>query len=159
MQVTSASNYLASSSANNSTDSSSSSSSVLNQANFLQLLVAQLQNQDPMNPQSNTDMAAQMAQFSALQQSTNMSSSLSMMQANSLIGSTVNLQVDAKNTTNGVVQGVIMQNGSPEILVDGATYNLNQVLSVEPATAATTGSTGSTTGTTPSTGTSSHAQN
>jgi flagellar basal-body rod modification protein FlgD len=125
-----------------STTDSSTGSSTLNQANFLQLLVAQLQNQDPMNPQSDTDMAAQMAQFSSLQQSTNMSGSLSMMQANSLIGSTVNLQIDSHTTTSGTVQGVIMQNGTPEILVDGATYNLNQVLSVEPATG-TTSTTGS----------------
>ncbi len=116
----------------NSTDSLSSSKSALNQQDFLQLLVAQLQNQDPMNPQSNTDMAAQMAQFSALQQSTEMSSSLNMIQANSLVGNTVNIQVDANTAVNGVVQGVIMQNNTPKILVNGVPYALNQVVSIAP---------------------------
>src|SRR5580692_2832148 len=78
----------------------------LTQNDFLQLLVSQMENQDPLNPQSNTDMAAQMAQFTSLQQSSAMSSSLSMLQANSLIGSTVNIQVTPQSTTSGVVQAV-----------------------------------------------------
>jgi flagellar basal-body rod modification protein FlgD len=91
-----------------------------------------MQNQDPMNPQSDTDMAAQMAQFSSLTESTNMSNSLSMMQANSLVGSTVNLQIDSNTSATGVVQGVVMNNGTPEIMVNGTTYPLNEIVSVEP---------------------------
>src|SRR5580698_6305382 len=79
-------------------DTSTNPSSVLNQSDFLQLLVAQIQYQDPMNPQSDTDMAAQMAQFTALQQATQSTNSLAMMQANSLIGSTVTVQVDSQNS-------------------------------------------------------------
>jgi len=114
-------------------DTASNPSSVLNQADFLKLLVAQLQNQDPMNPQSNTDMASQMAQFSALTASTDSSASLSMMQANGLVGSTVELQVDTNGTTtSGVVQGVVMESGNPEIMVNGSLYKLNQVMQVAP---------------------------
>lgn len=91
-----------------------------------------MQNQDPLNPQSDTEMAAQMAQFTSLQQSSAMSGSLAMLQANSLIGSTVSLQIDSQTTTSGQVQGVIMQNGVPEVIVNGQTYGLNQVLSVIP---------------------------
>lgn len=43
---------------------------------FLMLLVAQLENQDPMNPQDATEFTAQLAQFSSLEQMTNMSKSL-----------------------------------------------------------------------------------
>jgi flagellar basal-body rod modification protein FlgD len=43
---------------------------------FLQLLVAQLQNQDPMNPSDPTEFTAQLAQFSQLEQLTNMTESL-----------------------------------------------------------------------------------
>src|SRR5579875_3049163 len=43
----------------------------LNENSFLQLLVTQLQNQDPLAPQDNTQMIAQLAQFSALEQMTN----------------------------------------------------------------------------------------
>jgi len=102
-----------------------------------------MQYQDPMNPQSDTQMAAQMAQFTSLQQTSQMSSSLSMMQANNLVGSTVTVQVDPNNRTKvatGTVTGVTMASGSPQILVaDSSTspatitpYNLNQVLSMTP---------------------------
>ena len=101
----------------NQTDSVTNSSSALNQNDFLQLLVAQIQYQDPMNPQSNTDMAAQLAQFTSLQQATQSSSSLAMMQASGLIGSTVTVQVDSQTTATGVVQGVVMSNGTPQITV------------------------------------------
>jgi flagellar basal-body rod modification protein FlgD len=132
MQVTSAT---ASNGVLNSTDSVQNNQQTLNQQDFLQLLVAQLQNQDPMNPQSDTAMAAQMAQFTSLQQSSSMSASLSMLQANSLLGSTVTLQIDPKNTTMGVVQGVVLQNGTPQILVNGTPYNLSQVTAVVPTVA------------------------
>jgi flagellar basal-body rod modification protein FlgD len=110
----------------------------LNQQDFLQLLVAQMQNQDPLNPQSDTDMAAQMAQFTSLTQSSAMSSSLSMLQANSLIGSTVTLQVDPQTTANGVVQGVILNGGTPQIIVNGSTYDLSQITGVTPTVPSST---------------------
>jgi flagellar basal-body rod modification protein FlgD len=121
-----------------SSDTVSGSQQTLNQQDFLQLLVAQMQNQDPLNPQSDTDMAAQMAQFTSLTQSSAMSSSLSMLQANSLIGSTVSLQIDPKTTASGVVQGVILNGGTPQIIVNGSTYDLSQVTSVTPTVAVPT---------------------
>jgi flagellar basal-body rod modification protein FlgD len=119
-----------------SSDTISGPQQTLTQNNFLQLLVAQMQNQDPMNPQSDTQMASQMAQFTALQQSSDMSSSLSMLQANSLIGSTVTLQLDSQHTASGVVQGVQLgassSDGTPQVVVNGTAYDLKQVLSITP---------------------------
>jgi flagellar basal-body rod modification protein FlgD len=123
-----------------STDTVSSSQQTLTQNDFMQLLVAQMENQDPMNPQSDTDMAAQMAQFTSLTQSSAMASSLSMMQANSLIGSTVTIQVDSQNTTSGVVQGVTMDNGTPQIVVNNTPYGVSQVVTVTPPAATQTNS-------------------
>ena len=48
-------------------------SSELGKDEFLKLLVTQLQNQDPLNPQDDTQFISQLAQFSALEQMTNMS--------------------------------------------------------------------------------------
>ena len=128
------------------TDSAANPGQTLNQNDFLKLLVAQIQYQDPMNPQSNTDMAAQLAQFTSLQQASQSSSSLAMMQANALIGSTVTVQVDSKTSATGIVQGVVLNNGVPQITVAsqnaGGTltskdYNLSQVTSVIPTPTAT----------------------
>lgn len=49
---------------------SASESDTLDRDAFLQLLVIQMQNQDPMNPMDNTAMVAQLAQFAALEQMT-----------------------------------------------------------------------------------------
>ena len=138
MQVTSATTVTG---GINSTDSTNNNAQTLNQKDFLKLLVSQMQNQNPLNPQSDTQMAAQMAQFTSLTQASAMSGSLAMIQANSLIGSTVTLQVDPKTTATGTVQGVVMQNGTPEILVNGATYTLNQVTSVAPMVVSPAGGT------------------
>jgi flagellar basal-body rod modification protein FlgD len=66
---------------------------------FFKLMLAQLKNQDPMNPLKNHEMAAQLAQFSSLEQMTNMNATLSKIenknsqpqdfQALNLIGKTV----------------------------------------------------------------------
>jgi flagellar basal-body rod modification protein FlgD len=147
MQVNATSNV---STGTTSTDTVSGSQQTLNQNDFLQLLVSQMENQDPLNPQSDTDMASQMAQFTSLTQSSAMSSSLSMLQANSLIGSTVTIQTDSVgDTTSGVVQsvqaGASSTDGTPQILVNGKAYDLSQILSVTPTTATPTTSTTQTT--------------
>ncbi len=71
---------------------------------FLKLLVKQLQYQDPLNPMSNTDFTAQLAQFSSLEQMTNMSedmkklsdlqASMNNMQAVDFIGKRVSAKGD-----------------------------------------------------------------
>jgi flagellar basal-body rod modification protein FlgD len=136
------------------TDTATNPTSTLNQNDFLKLLVAQIQYQDPMNPQSNTDMAAQLAQFTSLQQATQSSTSLAMMQANSLVGSTVTVQVDSQTSATGVVSGVVFNNGTPQIKVqttnaNGVTsttnYNLSQVTSVIPTPVPATGGTANST--------------
>lgn len=129
---------ITSSSNSASADTVSGSQQTLTQNDFLQLLVSQMENQDPLDPQSDTQMAAQMAQFTSLQQTTAMSSSLSMLQANSLVGSTVNVQVDSKTTASGVVSGVALVSGTPEVVVNGTDYTLSQVTSITPASSTTT---------------------
>ena len=58
------------------TASASTGAETLGQADFLKLMTAQLKNQDPFSPVDNTQMVAQMAQFSSLQGITDMNTTL-----------------------------------------------------------------------------------
>ena len=119
----------------------SAASKTLSEQDFLNLLVTQMTSQDPMNPMTNQDMLSQMVQFSTLQGNTTMQSTLAGLEsgqtfseANSLIGQQVNLQTDANgNTTQGVVSGIDLSSGTPQIVVNGQSYNLGQVLAITSA--------------------------
>jgi flagellar basal-body rod modification protein FlgD len=130
---------------------SSSISSVLpsqslNQADFLKLLVTQMSSQDPLNPQSDTAFAAQLAQFSALQSSQNMEGDLRTLQADSLIGQTVTLMPSTGAAqVSGVVSSVQIASGTPEIIVNGQAYTLGQVAAVAPTVSTGTTTTNSAT--------------
>jgi flagellar basal-body rod modification protein FlgD len=109
----------------------------LDQEDFLKLLIAQMSSQDPMNPMSNEDFIAQMAQFSTLQETQTMGSNIAqlrseqqLLQAYALLGKTVALQADDSTTVSGVVSGVRMTNGAPQIVVDEIAYDLSRVLTI-----------------------------
>lgn len=68
-------------SGSSSSSASSSSTQNLDKDDFLKLLTVQLRNQDPLNPISNTDFIAQTAQFTSLEQLTNMNQSLNQLLA------------------------------------------------------------------------------
>lgn len=112
----------------------------LNQDDFLKLLVAQLGAQDPMNPQKDTEFISQMSQFSALEQSKSMVTSLAdlqteqkRVQANGLLGRQVEIQAGKDTTVTGVVDSIQYQEGTPLIVVNGQAYDLSQVNSVTTA--------------------------
>ena len=112
---------------------------MLSEQDFLNLLVAQMTAQDPLKPMDSQDMLAQMVQFSTLNANTTMQSQLAQMgvdqnfsEASSLLGKQVTLQLDS-STAQGVVTGVDVSSGAPQIVVNGQSYNLNQVLSVSNA--------------------------
>jgi len=106
----------------------------LGQQDFLNLLVAQLTNQDPLNPQSDTDFVAQMAQFSSLQEATTMQQDMSQMRAESLLGHDVQIQTPTGDSITGTVSAVSNQSGTPTLIVNGQPYDLSQVTSVVLAT-------------------------
>lgn len=133
-------NSAGSSAYDSTTSASALPTKTLNQDDFLKLLVAQMTAQDPMNPQSNADFAAQMAQFSALEQSRSMQTDMAQMrndqqvlQANGLLGRTVTLQSDAQTSISGTVDAVQMTGGTPFIVVNGQAYDLSQLRSIQPA--------------------------
>jgi flagellar basal-body rod modification protein FlgD len=121
--------------------SATGSSNVLSQDDYLQLMVSQLTQQDPLNPTSNTEFAAQLAQYSALEQNKQINSGISTLnssqalsQAQAMLGETVTLK-SGDSTITGVVQGVQVVNGTPKINVDGTLYNVSDVTGISLATA------------------------
>ena len=58
---------------------------------FLKLLITQLQNQDPLDPMKNEDFAAQLAQFSSLEQMQNLNDSFNQMMDLNKVSSTASL--------------------------------------------------------------------
>jgi flagellar basal-body rod modification protein FlgD len=98
----------------------------LGKDDFLKLLVGQLKNQDPMNPTSDTDFIGQMAQFSQLEQTTNMATANSELAAQqtsaravSLLGRNVTYPNDSGISTTGVVEKVEWLGGKPTLTVGG----------------------------------------
>ena len=75
---------------------------------FLQLLVAEMQNQDPLQPTTNTEYISQFATFSELEEMQNMSSSVDMSRAQSLVGKEVFLDVTNKNGETTQVVGQVV---------------------------------------------------
>ena len=110
-------------------------SNELGKDDFLKLLITQLSNQDPTSPMENTEFIAQMAQFSSLEQMTNMSSSFSKMasfinssEAASTLGKTVELNIGEASVT-GVVEGAT-RGENPQILVNGMYYSMDKIAAI-----------------------------
>jgi flagellar basal-body rod modification protein FlgD len=111
----------------------------LGQDDFLKLLVTQLTSQDPMAPKSDTEFIAQMASFSSLEQAKSMQADIAklradqqILQANSFLGRTVEVQVDATTRASGMVSAVTVEAGTPKVVVGEDSYDLDQVLTIAP---------------------------
>lgn len=113
----------------------SSVTSQLGEDAFLKLLTTQLQNQDPLNPMDDTQSVAQLAQFSSVQATNQLSSSFTSFQSNfavmqsaGLIGKSVSAQsTDASgNTTTvqGTVKSISVINGNPQFTLVDSSGNL-----------------------------------
>ncbi len=118
------------SSSTSSTSYTSAASSELDKDAFLSLLVAQMQNQDPLEPMDNTEYISQLAQFSSLEQMNNMNDLISQsIDANYLLAQSIN------NTMAANYIGKEVKLSGDEIKVDGQeSYDLGYNL---PSTAKT----------------------
>ncbi len=101
----------------------------LGKESFLTMLVAQLQNQDPLNPMDGTDFSAQLAQFSQLEQLMNLNESMNKLAKSfttdsdkdwvSYIGKQVSGQVDSMEVADGGVSGGFFNLSAPaEVMVN-----------------------------------------
>ena len=98
---------------------------------FLQLLVAQMQYQDPLEPTSNTEYISQYAQFSQVEQMQNMAATSELARATSLVGQEVYIK-----TTNskgepqlkyGKVDYVVFENNKAYLAIDESLYSLEDL--------------------------------
>lgn len=108
---------------------------------FLQLLVTQMQNQDPLDPVSSTEMIAQLAQFSSLEQMQNLNAGfntlsgnidqLNFLSASNMLGKTVSgITVDGMEI-EGIVEKVQLNGSLVYLTVDGELLSMARVLSIE----------------------------
>lgn len=112
-------------------------SSQIGQNQFLQLLVAQMKSQNPLEPTSNQEFLGQLAQFSTLSGIESLNSNFSDMlslqeitQGSSLIGKKV-AYTDADNKTQtGTVASVVVTEGTAKLQINGGLVTLDKVMEV-----------------------------
>jgi len=111
------------------TSTSSSESNILGKDDFLNLLVTQLQHQDPLNPMKSAEFTSQLAQFSSLEQMSNVNKNLEVLQlyqasinnsqAVDFIGKTIKALGNSMGVSDGVADQVhfeLAENASDTII-------------------------------------------
>ncbi|QDP42145.1 flagellar hook assembly protein FlgD [Radiobacillus deserti] len=121
--------------------------SALGKDEFLKILMAQIKNQDPLNPMEDKEFISQMATFSSLEQMMNISSVVTnlannqsianVIQFSNLIGKDVSYEVideetgQVKETKTGTVKSVLQSEGNILLeLTDGSKINVGSVTKV-----------------------------
>jgi flagellar basal-body rod modification protein FlgD len=113
----------------------------LNLDTFIQLLVAELQNQDPMSPMSNTEILQQVSQIRAIESNTRLTSTLdsvllgqNVSTAGSLLGRTITGLTDGDNAekVTGKVDKVTIADGTAKLQVGDKTISLKNVAEILP---------------------------
>ncbi len=135
MQVPSTSSATSGTTSSSTTSQASSAAPTVDYNQFLQLLIAEMKNQDPTKPMDPTQTVSQLASFSAVEQSVKTNSLLTSLfnlstlsQANSFIGRTV---TSANGGTSGVVASVATSSsGLTATLKDGSVVQLTPGISV-----------------------------
>lgn len=101
---------------------------------FLNLMVAQLQNQDFMNPVDDTQYVTQLAQFATMQQMQELAEYQKTNYAISLVGKNITaakfgVSGDLIKET-GVIQKVSLVDNSYEVTVNGKNFTLDQIMEI-----------------------------
>lgn len=93
---------------------------------FYQLLIAEMQNQDPLEPTSNTEFISQMATFTSLQAQQDNFDMQKQNYANSLVGQIVAVSEDGTNLKQGIVE-YVTYGDEIQVNIDGKNYKLSQI--------------------------------
>lgn len=111
-----------------------SGGNTLDKEAFLQLLVAQMKYQDPLQPQSNTESVSQYAQFAQVETMQNMSTNMDLQRASALVGQEVYVKTTGANGETGLLQGkveyVVYENGKPYLAINESLYALEDLYTV-----------------------------
>lgn len=104
-------------------------SNTLNMEDFLSLLVAEMQNQDPLEPTSNSDYMAQMATFSQVEATAEMNERVLGQTASNLIGKAVIVKTDTNSSgyAGGIVNGWQEIDGIVYLGINGNLYDINDI--------------------------------
>ena len=115
----------------NSLKNKSGSDTGMDKDAFLQLLVAQMQYQDPLEPTSNTEYISQYAQFSQVEQIQNMAASTDLARASQLVGQEVYIKTTTSTGDTKYVQGrvdyVVYENGKAYLSIEEQLYSLEDL--------------------------------
>jgi len=116
------------------------SSDSLGKDDFLNLLVTQLKNQDPLEPMKNEEFIAQLAQFNSLEQMISLNKSFDTMldlqqmtNASAMIGKEVSWMDNDGNRQSGVVKEVMITSDGPALNVGTGLILSSDVISVKAA--------------------------
>jgi flagellar basal-body rod modification protein FlgD len=112
--------------------------SELDKDSFLKLLVAEMRHQDPTQPMNDREFISQMAQFSSLEQMSNMNQSIEKMllrsqsgEAFSLIGKEVEaVDYASQQIVRGLVSGVVYRQDGVKVIIGSAEVSLNDIHAV-----------------------------
>jgi flagellar basal-body rod modification protein FlgD len=131
----------------NATTGAEGGQTTLGETDFLQLLTVQLQNQDPLQPMSDTQFISQMATFSQLSAQDTLNTNFqdysqaqAISSAQNYIGKTVTVSGAAEGVAaaTGTVTGVTVSSGAPELTINGTSYSVSDVTAIQPPAAADT---------------------
>lgn len=116
----------------NSTKSGKSdSNSSLDKTAFLNLLVAEMKYQDPLEPSSNTDYVAQLATFSQVESMQNMQLTYQQQQGSALTGRPVIMRTETASGETGYVCGrveyMVTEDSKVYLSVNGALYDIDDL--------------------------------
>ena len=110
----------------------------LGKQEFMKLLTTQMQYQDPLNPQSDQDFIAQLAQFSSLEQMQNLNSTFNNTSAYSLIDKYVEIEHSEANgesqSAKGIVESVKINREGAQVVIDGQSFSVDDIYKVSTPT-------------------------
>lgn len=118
---------------------SSANNTILGKDDFLRLLVTQLANQDPTNPMEDREFIAQMAQFSSLEQMSNVANEIRGLRrmlslSSDLIGTTVEWHDGEDSLRSGVVDAIVLRDGEPLIVIGDEEITYDQIVRISRTT-------------------------